>query len=250
MGHSKYVRNANKGAYHDDPHRDQYIREEYHWTRTLEALRLLCEGLGELNPGKTRKILDLGPGGCIALGSLVKKGYKVFAADLEIGVARDVRLHIGSRVVVMDASMSAIRSNAIDAILMGELIEHVFDTEQLLRECFRVIAPEGRIVITTPNLAIAQDRVRFLIGRSPRQLDPFHPYRRLHIRPFTLDSLCFALRRVGFSVEQWTSNFVEWKLRSIVLRSRFLARIFPTLGGSLIVKATKKCLQQARVRSS
>ena len=43
-------------------------------------------------------------------------------------------------------------SECIDVITMLDLIEHVLDPVGLLRECHRVLRPNGRILINTPNI--------------------------------------------------------------------------------------------------
>ncbi|HKT04171.1 MAG TPA: methyltransferase domain-containing protein, partial [Rugosimonospora sp.] len=133
------------------------------------------------------------------------------------------------------------RHESLAAVVMGDLIEHVYDPLRLLGECRRVLRPGGALVVTTPNLAAAQDRLRFLRGRAPRQVNPLHPYLWLHIRPFTASLLGELLRRAGFAPTAVRSNYVTWQLPSgRWLRSRSLARIAPGLGGSLVVAARKR----------
>ena len=56
---------------------------------------------------------------------------------------------------------------AFGAVFAGEIIEHLVDTAGFLAELHRVLAPGGVAVITTPNLASFENRVRMLLGRYP-----------------------------------------------------------------------------------
>jgi SAM-dependent methyltransferase len=143
--------------------------------------------------------------------------------------------------VCLDATRSLpFRTGSFAGLLTGELIEHVYDPVALLRECHRVLAPGGLLVLTTPNLAPVQDRLAFLFGRAPRQVDPLHPYLWLHIRPFTASLLRRVLRQAGFAPLALRSNHVGWRLPSgRWVTSRLFARLAPGLGGSLICAARR-----------
>jgi SAM-dependent methyltransferase len=132
-------------------------------------------------------------------------------------------------------------SGSLAGVVIGELIEHVFYPEAMIREVARTLAPGGIIVLTTPNLATLQDRLRFLAGHSPRQVDPLHPYLHLHIRPFTVRLLCRLLEECGLTPQAVRSNFVGLQVgRDRWLSSRTMARLFPGLGGSLVISARRR----------
>lgn len=58
-----------------------------------------------------------------------------------------------------------------DVVLAGEILEHVVDTEGFLREIHRTLAPGGALVLSTPNIFWAKNRVRLLAGRYPDALE-------------------------------------------------------------------------------
>jgi len=130
---------------------------------------------------------------------------------------------------------------SFDFVFAGEIIEHIFDTRSFLMEINRVLKPDGHLILTTPNLARLDDRIKLLFGKTPRQTSPLHPYLHLHIRPFTFDSLKNALSETGFAnIVLRTNAFVtDFFGKEITLDSKFLLNHFPTLGSTLIVRAQK-----------
>jgi 2-polyprenyl-3-methyl-5-hydroxy-6-metoxy-1,4-benzoquinol methylase len=54
-------------------------------------------------------------------------------------------------VVIGEATKLPFQSNYFDAIVAGEIIEHLEEPLEFLRVCRRVIKPGGRLVLSTPN---------------------------------------------------------------------------------------------------
>jgi SAM-dependent methyltransferase len=211
-----------------------YQRDPYHRRRLELAVDLLATGLASEGV-----VADLGAGGGQNSLLLARRGLLPVACDVVPDAQRTARQH-GLLAVGLDAGGHLpFREGVLDGVLAGEIIEHVYDPALLLRECRRVLRPGGVVVLTTPNLATAQDRLRFLVGRAPRQVDPFHEYLYLHIRPFTYSLLAHGLRIAGLVPARPVSNYVVWRTRFGEIRSGWAARRWPTLGGSLIVAAVR-----------
>jgi SAM-dependent methyltransferase len=58
-------------------------------------------------------------------------------------------------------------SDFFDAVVAGDIIEHLIDTDIFLEELKRVVRPGGYLLITTPNLAWWWSRIRLLQGKVP-----------------------------------------------------------------------------------
>ncbi len=237
------IRSANKEQYNNLYEVDHYLQKPYHALRLSLGISLLREGINKSFPKiepSNITVLELASSTGRVAGDLASAGYKVTASDIEtlpLSMARERGLNC----IQFDASQPfPFSATSINAIFMGELIEHIFDTNLLLSECNRVLKHKGVLVITTPNLARLQDRFQFLSGHAPRQINPLHEYLKLHIRPFTYSLLEKTLEHNGFQVNDILSNYVDLELpHGIQLRSRLLAKLFPKLGGSLIVGASK-----------
>jgi SAM-dependent methyltransferase len=244
-----YGRTVNRHSYGDGTQVREYVTDPYHRIRREIAVRMLLDGLAPVHragpfdgrvaevPGR-RPVLEVGCGSESMLADVPNPPWPIVVADLALdalGLAR----RPAAGMVCLDATRPLpFRDGSLDGVLMGELIEHVYDPVALLRECRRVLVPSGLLVLTTPNLAALQDRVGFLAGRAPRQVDPLHPYLWLHIRPFTVSLLREVLRRAGLEPVGVRSNYVGWRLRGgRWVKSRTLARLLPGLGGSLVIAA-------------
>jgi SAM-dependent methyltransferase len=214
----------------------RYTADPYHAVRREIAIELLVRGL-ERTDGHGA-LLDLGCGPASMLEMLPDDGRLHVNAD----ISHEALLHTKGTRVRLDATAPLpFGSRTVAGVVMGELIEHLFAPGVLLREIHRVLRPGGALVVTTPNLATLSDRLGFLFGRSPRQVDAEHPYLRLHIRPFTKRSLKRILASADFDVAEVRSNYVGFRTRSgRWWQSRRLAKLLPTLGGALVVLAFRR----------
>jgi hypothetical protein len=72
----------------------------------------------------------------------------------------------------------------IDVVYAGALIEHLYDPEFFLSA--GVLAEEGIVVLSTPNIASLTSRLRMLFGRGPKFYASSLSWRfGGHIRVFT-----------------------------------------------------------------
>lgn len=208
------------------------------------ALKLLHQVLA--SPDTPRgNLLELGANSqSIVNSESLADNRHVIYADIEASPLSSLRKNQqgkNSSFVVLDASRRLpFKSVSLAAVVAGELIEHLFDPISLLKETERILRPGGILVVTTPNTATLQDRVRFPFGERPRQLDRVDPHLRLHISHSTPSSLRRDLERAGLEPLSFKSSLVRWYLSSDCwLDSRISAQIFPNLGADIILSARK-----------
>jgi len=122
-----------------------------------------------------------------------------YGADLIAGVARRVVAvdydeaavaHVGARyprVQVMQANLAQLPlpDASMDVVVNFQVIEHLWDQPQFLRECARVLRPSGLLMVSTPN------RITFSPGRDT----PINPF---HTRELNADELTQLLVDAGF----------------------------------------------------
>ncbi|WP_336232136.1 class I SAM-dependent methyltransferase [Thalassospira sp. CH_XMU1458] len=56
-----------------------------------------------------------------------------------------------NRVALTEETMLPLPDSSVDRILVVHLVEHTDSMRRLMRECWRVLTPNGRIVVVTPN---------------------------------------------------------------------------------------------------
>ena len=189
--------------------------------------------------GTDRTILDVG---CLdgTVGELLlRRGNVVYGIDavapaVETAVRRGIQARVGNLEERLDFPDAM-----FDVVFAGEVLEHIFAVEGLLTEIHRVLKPGGHLVATTPNLAALGRRLLLLANRNPHIEISFADNTAAgHIRYFIRGTLFDLLRKQGFRVTDYTSDVVNFD-SSGRIRSLWLARLFPTLGKSLIVRATR-----------
>jgi len=100
---------------------------------------------------------------------------------------------------------------SFDAVVAGELLEHLQFPDALVSEIRRVLRPGGMIVGSVPNAFRLQGRLKFLLGRPPED-DP------THLRIFSPR----AVRELLAGFEDVHLTYVGGRYRR--LHSRLLAR--------------------------
>ena len=97
------------------------------------------------------------------------------------------------------------RDAAFDAVLFAEVVEHLPPNAvpDVLRDIARVLAPGGRLIVTTPNLASWTNRELVVRGHSPQQ----SPARTIdgtfgHLRLYTMAELVSLLQGAGLHVRR------------------------------------------------
>lgn len=139
-----------------------------------------------------------------------------------------------------DKTRLSFSDNFFDVVIAGEIIEHIFDTDFFLEETGRVLKPGGRLLISTPNIASLGRRLLLFFGKNPIiEVSPSDPESSGHIRYFTFQTLKQLLEKHKFKRLLFRSDCVNFS-KNGKIKSVFLAKIYPTLGASIICLAQKR----------
>jgi SAM-dependent methyltransferase len=110
--------------------------------------RLLLALVLEANPG--RKVLNAGAGQGTFSSRLLERGFEVTSADASEAAVAVLRERVGGEVVQADVSALPFAERTFDAVVLGEVLEHVDDDGAALAECRRVLVPGGVLAASVP----------------------------------------------------------------------------------------------------
>ncbi len=119
----------------------------YIWTAGLERrLQLLRRYV----PLEGKRVLDMGCGVGTFVNRLRDFSPYVYGVDIDAGRVAKGAQHLPNLALSVGEHLP-FRGHSFDVILLHEVIEHVTDDVETLREAARVLAPGGHIVIFCPN---------------------------------------------------------------------------------------------------
>src|SRR3989344_1976092 len=170
-----------------------------------------------LNTLRPKRVLELGCGEG-SLGQILRRltGANVFGVDSSIS---GLKLAKEKGIITKKSDLNKklpFNSNYFDLVISDQLIEHINDTDLLIKESFRVLKKGGYLITITPNLSYWFNRVLFIIGIYPLFLEASLNDKTLgqgflkkymiqreamgHIRVFNLPALVDILTNYGFLI--------------------------------------------------
>lgn len=163
------------------------IAEENYWFRRHEVVyaRLLDRCTGKI-------VLEAGSGEGYGANMIADVAAHVIGLDYDASAVAHVRARY-PRVEMIQGNLAALPldDTSVDVVVNFQVIEHLWDQAQFLRECLRVLRPGGELLISTPN------RITFSPGRDT----PLNPF---HTRELDAAELTELLAEAGFRVETMT----------------------------------------------
>lgn len=102
--------------------------------------------------GKTRgKLLDIGCGHGKFLAKMQELGWEVIGVEPDKEAVKMAREKFGLNIHQGTLEQAGFFSDSFDVITMSHVIEHIPDPIRILKECQRILKPNGYLVILTPN---------------------------------------------------------------------------------------------------
>lgn len=174
--------------------------------------------VGAVEPGS--EVLDLGCSQGLLTRPLHEKNVRVTGVDLRPAEAwaeemeayfqRDLELPLELPV-----------ARRFDYVIVADVIEHVRERQQLLRSARRFLKEDGRLIISTPNIALWFYRLSLLVGRF--EYGPRGTLDYTHVHLYTRASFRREIEKAGFRVRRQRVTSLPFEVVfSSTGRSRFV----------------------------
>ncbi len=227
----------------DDLHYDASRSE--HWKEAEEAsgwhrhrAEVIVDAVTAYPPAGT--ILELGAGNGFVARALRDEGFDVVPAEPVEEAARAAYERGLRPVVCSTLEGAAFAPASLPAVGMFDVLEHVDDDLDLLRELHRLLVPRGRLYLTVP-------KHRWLWSR--------HDVQAGHRRRYSTKKLVRVVEGAGFEIEHQTSLFGAL-VPFMLMRASFLLVTSddtvrdPTAENSLLGRYFDKLLGRERERQA
>jgi GT2 family glycosyltransferase/glycosyltransferase involved in cell wall biosynthesis/SAM-dependent methyltransferase len=156
-----------------------------------------------LVPSSAASVLEIGCGAG-RLGEALKARQPCHVTGIELdGLAAESARQRLDDVVVGDVETLdlAFASNSFDAIVCGDVLEHLRQPERLLRRIHNWLKPGGKLIASIPNVAHRSVIGNLLCGNW--DYEPAGLLDATHLRFFTRRSIERLLYRAHFAVRSW-----------------------------------------------
>jgi SAM-dependent methyltransferase len=156
------------------------------WKRRLSLITAHVK-----RPGR---LLDVGCGDGAFLRLARRHGWEVTGTELSSAApdADNVEIRRGE---VWEAALGP---DSYDVVTSWHVIEHAADPKRMVQEIYRLLKPEGRLILATPNLNDYVFRCAYMIGRLKWPSLYEEDERELHLFHFTADTLRRLVSSAGF----------------------------------------------------
>jgi 2-polyprenyl-3-methyl-5-hydroxy-6-metoxy-1,4-benzoquinol methylase len=160
--------------------------------------------------GPNRRVLDVGCATGFFGKALAAQGCAVTGVEFEPQAAAEARAHL-DEVVEADLNVTALADifadREFDAIVFGDVLEHLMDPDAVLRSAVQLLAAGGAIVMSIPNVAHGSLRLALLQGRwdylETGLLD------RTHLRFFTHESVVAMVVGAGLDITDLRGTILD-----------------------------------------
>jgi 2-polyprenyl-3-methyl-5-hydroxy-6-metoxy-1,4-benzoquinol methylase len=150
-------------------------------------------------------VADMGCGNGALLAQLRAYGFKLHGLDMSrSGLAQGERAYPGIEFNYADLT-AEIDSHPVlgkcDVVISTEVVEHVFLPRVFAANCFRMLKPEGRLLVSTPYHGYLKNLALAATGKLDAHFNVLWDYG--HIKFWSARTLTALLREAGFEVERF-----------------------------------------------
>jgi len=155
----------------------------------------------KLNSKKNQRILDVGCGDGLFANYISDDNHKVGVDFIPRSENIDKSFKEYYRYDLNDGLPEEIKQKEkFDYVLLLDIVEHLLDQDKIIDDAASVLKPDGRIILSLPNIANIYVRLNLLIGRFPYAdkgiLD------RTHLHFYTLKIIKELVKKHNLEIEK------------------------------------------------
>lgn len=206
----------------------------------LDRYKYACKRLSK------KSVLDVGCG--FGYGTkLLNESNTATGIDSSKEAIEYARETYGNNYSISNAEKLQYSDGSFEAVTAFEVLEHVENPEKMLKEIHRVLTPQGKLFISTPNPLHIWNRIKHLFtGKRFDKAFP-NPY---HVKEFNKQELKELLEKNGFKIKGMVGQslpplpgfdrFTKLKITYPIYRLyQLISSYLPGLSTIIIVEAEK-----------
>jgi 2-polyprenyl-3-methyl-5-hydroxy-6-metoxy-1,4-benzoquinol methylase len=211
------------------------VDHDIHYTLKLSDTGSHMQIVSAISPGS--EVLDLGCSQGLLARPLLEKDVRVVGVDAGPGhhLARELAEYHQCE---LEEPLEIPHERVFDYVICADVIEHLHNRAQLLRSARRYLKEDGRLIISTPNIALWFYRLSLLVGRF--EYGPRGVLDETHVHLFTGSTFRREVEKAGFRVLRQRVTALPFEVvfqstgRSRLVRRlastyHMLARIWPSM---------------------
>ncbi len=196
----------------------------------------------DLKPTNGDSIVDLGCGDgfYLYLLSNLSIRLKLIGLDCDEIVLRNAKKNLGTKkvkLVLGSATKTPFKDDLFDKAIMTEVLEHIEEDKEALREVYRIIRPGGLLVLTVPsyNFPFLWDPINWILqnlfGTHISGTGFLAGIWARHLRLYKKEDLEKLVEKVGFKidkVDELTTRAIPFNHYLVNIVARFLYDFKPS----------------------
>lgn len=157
-----------------------------------------------------KRFLDIGCGSGASVRGATDLGWQAIGIDLDPQLIAHGRKELGVDLRCTSVTSADLPAGSFDFIKLRDVAEHLPNPLEVLARIKELLAPDGVLLLITPNEGGLATRTRVAL-RRPRKLVATVPPPH-HLHSFTPDSLVRTLRRAGLKPGRtFTTSPTDWR---------------------------------------
>jgi 2-polyprenyl-3-methyl-5-hydroxy-6-metoxy-1,4-benzoquinol methylase len=212
-----------------------FVDRDVHYTLKSHGSSSHAQVLDAIRPGAL--VLDLGCSQGVLAAPLAEKGVRVVGVDVRLPSEVSLALERYYQ-HDLERPLEIPEDRVFDYVVCSDVIEHVVHRAELLASVRRYLKPDGRLLISTPNIAIWFYRLSLLAGRF--EYGPRGVLDETHVHLFTRATFRREIEAAAFRIVRERVTALPFEVvfestgRSVLVAGlatfyHSLARLWPTL---------------------